>query len=85
MQPRVLMSDEGRPTAKALYRRAYRLTCHKRDRFLSDPRLSFLNPDEKSRLLVDKVAAELRAKPDSRDEVRREVEDAMAGHLLPED
>jgi hypothetical protein len=34
---------------------------------------------------VELVATELGAKPDSRDEVRRGVEDAMAGHLMPED
>jgi hypothetical protein len=56
-----------------------------RDRFLSDPDNSHLMPSEQLRRLVELVAAKLGDKPDSRDEVRRGVEDAMAGHLMPED
>jgi hypothetical protein len=78
------MNDEACPTAKALDRRAYRRTCHKRGRFLSDSDNSHLIPSEHFRRLVELVAA-AGAKPDSRDEVRRGVEDAMAGHLMPED
>jgi hypothetical protein len=79
------MSDEAGPTAKTLYRGYYRPTCHKRDRFLSNPDNSHLSPSELVSGLVELVAAELGAKPDPRDEVRRGVEDAMAGHLIPED
>jgi hypothetical protein len=79
------MSNEAGPAAKALYRSSSRLTCHKRDRFVSDPDNSLLMPSEQFRRLVDLVAAELGAKPDSRDEVRRGVEISVAGHLMPED
>jgi hypothetical protein len=40
-------------------------------------------PGGRLRRLVELVAA-VGAKPDSRDEVRRGVEDAMAGHLIRE-
>jgi hypothetical protein len=79
------MSDEASPTTKALYRQAYRLTCFRRDRFLSDPDFAALDGAEQVRRLVGLIAVELGADLTVRDAVRRGVEDAMAGHLMRED
>jgi hypothetical protein len=64
-----------------VYYRAYRLTCHKRDRFLGNPDFAALDAAEQFRRLAGLIAVELGADPKTREPVRRAVEDAMTGHL----
>jgi hypothetical protein len=80
-----MTSNEPDPAIKALYRNAYRLTCYRRGRFLGDPDFAALDAIEKVRRLAGLIAVELGADPTVRDAIQRGVEDAMAGHLMPED
>jgi hypothetical protein len=79
------MGDETDMAAKALYRQAYRLACFRRDRFLGDPDFAILYGAEQVRRHAGLIAVEPGADPTARDSIQRGVEDAMAGHLMPED